>query len=455
MLVGYRKMFEDYGGFDGENFPNYYEDTDLQLHIQHDLGREVWFQPKSVALHSEHGSFGAEKSKEMMKAGAKRFANKWKDALAGHHVKAPFHLFQKEQDKEFFRAADLRARDPFKANILYIDGKTPNKSKGSGYGRAFDNLSMIAELGHRLTLITWLRRDGWCDEECVDEITALGIEYVADGKWEDLLQSRIGYYDIVIISRPSTFQATYMDWQNFYKKGSFRLIYDCEALWFRRSELQQQVVESLGIPLPSYNYETKPEVLELMLKTDQMTELALVQMADTVITVSEGEREHIINLLPRGNYDIEVVGHAMNPASKEERKDFSERKGILFLASFEDEMFYNGDAIWYFIKYIYQQQVHSSSKPLPLTIAGNGIPQYLRDFVKSTRMRKHVTFIESPPKVDSLFEQSRLFIAPHLYGAGIQYKVSGKSNLIFFDLFLYLTFVSHRSAKRSLMGYQL
>jgi GT2 family glycosyltransferase len=404
-----KDVFNDYGGFDGENFPNYYEDTDLQLHVQHNLGSEVWFQPKSVALHAEHGSFGNEKSERMMQEGAIRFAKKWGSFLKGNHVKPPFQLDELEKGKEFFRASDLRARDRDKAKILYIDDKTPNHAKGSGYGRSFDNLSMIAELGHRVTLITWLPREGWCDDECVDEITSLGVEYVDKGQWNDIVQSRIGWYDIVIVSRPSTFQATYKEWQDFFKQSSFSLVYDAEALWFRRSESQHKVVQTQGIPFPSYDPETKPEVIELMLKSDQLTELSLVKMADTVVTVSNGELNQLNKQLPPGNYDIEVIGHVMIPVQDtEDSGNFKKRKGILFLASFSNQMHYNGDAIWHFLKYTYKDFVEWTKKPTPLTIAGRGmillslvnwtqtidayldcacttftgIPNELRDFVK-------------------------------------------------------------------------
>jgi hypothetical protein len=38
--------------------------------------------------------------------------------------------------------------------------------------------------------------------------------------------------------------------------------------------------------------------------------------------------------------------------------------------------------------------------------------------------------LESPPTLDKLFENTKMFIAPHLYGAGIQYKVSAISKYL-------------------------
>ena len=36
---------------------------------------------------------------------------------------------------------------------------------------------------------------------------------------------------------------------------------------------------------------------------------------------------------------------------------------------------------------------------------------------------RHVSFVESPESLDDLYSSAKIFIVPHLYGAGIQYKV--------------------------------
>ena len=85
-------------------------------------------------------------------------------------------------------------------------------------------------------------------------------------------------------------------------------------------------------------------------------------------------------------------------------------------------MYYNGDAIWYFLKEIYPQILKES--PIPLTIAGREIPDELRKFAKDNDLDNHLTFAESVKDVSTLYDSHRVFIAPHLYGAGIQFKVS-------------------------------
>jgi len=52
-----REDFLDYGGFDTVAYDAYYEDTDLQMHINHALNKNIWFQPLAVARHQEHASF--------------------------------------------------------------------------------------------------------------------------------------------------------------------------------------------------------------------------------------------------------------------------------------------------------------------------------------------------------------------------------------------------------------
>merc|ERR1712226_1152621 len=87
-------------------------------------------------------------------------------------------------------------------------------------------------------------------------------------------------------------------------------------------------------------------------------------------------------------------------------------------------MYYNGDAIWYFLTEIYPMLIKEAQSSLPITIAGRSIPSELRETVQNGNLVKNVTFIESPNSVQELYDKARIVIAPHLYGAGIQYKVS-------------------------------
>jgi Predicted glycosyltransferases len=422
-----KSVFLKYGGFDHENFANYYEDTDLQMHIQHDLGKEVWVQPLSVALHEEHGSFGNKESLELMKKSHKIFFKKWREQLQKYHLPPPFHRPKIEQELKFLRAGDIRGRKSDKASILYIDAHIPNRQLGSGFGRAIDNLSILASLRHRVTVAALKpRRDKFCNANCIGEIRDLGIEVVTN----DLMsfyaptKSRAQLYDVVIVSRPITFLYTYRHLKEVFRKNPFALIYDSEALTYRRDEILTRLVEEDGIKFPGMEFVKSQREGTIFSKKQ---EAAMLSMSDYAVTVSVQETELAKEYVPNGA--VETIGHIMDLNSVT-TNSFSQRSGILFLASFRDEMYYNGDAIWYFLDRIYplvlqeQQNTTEEGELIRLTIAGRGIPKQMRDFVKSNpTLARHVTFLESPENIDDLMEDTRLFIAPHQYGSGIQYKV--------------------------------
>lgn len=341
------------------------------------------------------------------------------DALESYHVSHPILEFSDEVEikKRLLLASDVRARRISTANILYIDELAPNPFKGSGFGRALDNLSMIAELGHKITVLTRVIENS---EEIITGITDLGIEYFKDDLMS-LVSERSGIYDVVVISRPDTFLFFRDELRSMYMKSPFALVYDSEALAFRRDELRLNIITENGIKFPEEDALDIGDT-KLLLEFQKSREVSLLDNADFVVTVSERESKAVSELSPHLKGSIYTIGHVMNLRSG--KKGFENRKGILFVASFGNSMYYNGDAICYFLTKIYPLVVESAEIPFPLAIAGRNIPKQLRETVEKDKVIfPHVTFFESPKSLDELIDKSRIFIAPHLYGAGIQYKV--------------------------------
>jgi GT2 family glycosyltransferase len=425
-LLVNKSIFNNYGGFDGKQLSKHYQDLDLQTHIQHHLKMEVWMQPSAVATHADPASIGkgdsSSSSKSLMKSNVEPFKEKWKEFLV-HHPPTPYDLNDHSKHVELLKAADLRARDPTKARILYLDELIPNKSMGRGFGRAFDNIFMLADLGHRITVAALsVPTEEWCNDDCLQETRRLGVEVVTT-PWEEFTESRVGFYDIVLVSRPSTFRMSYKKWREFYKKSPFTIVYDCEALWYRRDVDMLNLYKNKGIKFPSIGdvHENYIPVKELMTSEQKTTEETILKLADIIVPVSEKEADIIADLIPGIN--IQAIGHVMNLPDRK-TVPFQERKGILFLASFNNDMYYNGDAIWYFLKETYPLVLKDSFEPIPLSIAGRDIPDELRNFTRDNGLDDHVTFFESLDDTTTLFDNSRVFIAPHLYGSGIQFKVS-------------------------------
>ena len=160
-------------------------------------------------------------------------------------------------------------------------------------------------------------------------------------------------------------------------------------------------------------------------------ELASLRTADLLITVSDVERDFIVKTLQLETGQAFTVGHTMPLHDPAEFRTFEERRGILFVGAYHHAMYYNGDALGYFLEQIYPL-VLETEPDIPLLIAGKSIPLELFDMVQNSTnalLRDRITFLESPVSVQKLYNKARLFIAPHLYGAGAQYKLGEAMSL--------------------------
>jgi hypothetical protein len=256
------------------------------------------------------------------------------------------------------------------------------------------------------------------------------------GTIERLLLSRIGFYDVVITSRPDVLDFTRDTLQKIYRFSPFVLVYDAEALTFRRDELLMNALKTFGLTFPGATYTSEfvtRQVIDQSVAINRDWELGLLSLADIVVTVSDLETQLLKDMNQcrkfgattkcKHSMSVHTVGHIMD-ASSPTTSSFDDRRGILFIGAFHGRMYYNGDAIWYFVTEIFPLIVMESNGAIPLTIAGRKIPKVLRQSVEQNPViSEHVKFLDSPPDLMELYNQHRLVLAPHLYGAGIQYKV--------------------------------
>ena len=300
-----------------------------------------------------------------------------------------------------------------------------NPSQGRGYARTFKNLKAITELGHKVTIVAvWERMntEEWCNSDCIQHISDLNIE-IATTPWNHILNTRLGTFDMVIVSRVNTFIVIHEALSEAYKRRPFCIVYDSEALIYRRNEMLFELLSNGVAEFPGAKHIMAEPHIDLVLEQKKKNEISTLKMADTLIAVSHNEAEEMERLLPDTN--IYVVGHAMDARTVNSGKGYMEREGILYVASFDNEMYYNGDAIWYFLTEIYPLIIEGGNDPIPLTIAGRSIPEDLFEVVhNSPAISPYLTFVQSPPSIKEFFNKHRVFIAPHLYGAGIQYKIS-------------------------------
>lgn len=340
-------------------------------------------------------------------------------------LRPPRSLDGSKKETALLNASDIRGRDPRAANIFYFDARIPCRNAGAGFPRSVDNIKMLIELGHRVTVASALRR-GEVQEECLDELRGFGAEVIPPGigKAYELVMARQGFYEVLLVSRSDTFKLSYAMWRDYLKNNPLAIVFDSEAFTYRRDVKRMELLQE-GIRFPSLGginpnthrwRKSRQETTRL-----QAVEEQLIEISDIVITVSEREkkiaRETIQNVT-----NVEVIGHVIEPRVTTNVVPFKDRKGILYFGSFSGSMYYNGDAIWYFLKEIYPKILEEI--PISLTIAGRKIPNQLREFTKNNGLDGHVKFLESVKDISSLYDSHRVFVAPHLYGAGVQFKLS-------------------------------
>lgn len=422
-----KKDFQEYGGFQSETYNAYYEDTDIAMHITHDLKRKIWLQPNAVLQHYEHGTF-KESSLKRMQEGRIIFQNKWSQALLTHNK-------PKIINRSLLIARDSRRNTP---NVLYVDDLLPRLNYGSGYGRAFDNLLMISELDYKVTALgvnEGAYEGTFIDDESKHVLQTHGVEVILpsqrvlkeEGKkrkckfLKRFLNMRQGFYSTIIVSRPTTMVTCMGVLHKHCFNKECSLIYDAEALWFRRDE-KLLSIQNKNLMLSQPTIDSIPHIRR-KINAKRQEELALLHQANVTITVSAAEKSYIESLKGFGS-PIYVVGHTMEIQAAPTSRDYSQRKGLLFLGGFNGGMYYNGDAILWFLQALFPLLQEKTPNPIPLTIAGREIPDYLKKWLKHYKYKNLVTLIDSPEDMAPIFQRSRMVIIPHQYGAGIQYKAS-------------------------------
>ena len=221
-----------------------------------------------------------------MAENSKIFRQKWNIYLREKHFSNPWLLTDQQKEIQILKASDLRARDPSKANILYIDLDIPKNTKS----RSYETLYLLSGLGHRITVVSYHDTiDEKCDLKCRDDIQKHGIE-VAMGSWYELAEKRAGFYDTIIINQPLTFLLSYKELATLYQKAPFVLIY---------------YFNTLRYPVYGSNDSLSQSEKEFMMEHQMEIEYKLVATADIVVTSSLEDKKRV------STYNSNAIIHGM------------------------------------------------------------------------------------------------------------------------------------------------
>jgi GT2 family glycosyltransferase len=381
-LLVRRDLFEKLGGLDESFVPMYYEDTDLCVRIWRS-GFRVVYQPLAAAVHVEFGSSSFTDAKHLMDQRRVEFVAKHSEFLSAQFSRSQSNV--------------LRARNRRSGlSILIIDDCVPKPAEGAGFPRMYLMLKTLARLGYKITFLPLL--DQTSKQPETEILTQLGVEIL----WRvsnpvELLRERSGTFDIALISRaPNAIAAA----------GAIRatnpntpLVYDAEALGYRR----EQLARSLGLSGGDPRFESEE------------TEFSIIRSADYVICVSDLEKGIVQQKVARQRA-VMLWGHAhkVDPT----QTPFEKRSGLLFVGGFKSSPAHNDDAVIYFAKTLLPR-IQERIPDCRLIVAGSNPPESITSLASET-----ITIRGYVQNLKELYEKCRVFVAPIRFAAGTMWKVT-------------------------------
>jgi glycosyltransferase involved in cell wall biosynthesis len=267
-------------------------------------------------------------------------------------------------------------------DILIIDDKVPDPHFGAGFPRAHRLMLSLIELGHTIHFFPTLK----------NTIADLDPEMLAQFNvhvYDDI--KKVKKVDVAILSRPHNV--------HYYLpvvKETFpfaKTIYDTEALWFRRYDLQMETTGRL--PGWAYRYD----------------EIGLALQVDACFVVNDEEKGILEG---HGVKKVVKLGHALdinrNGLAHSARKDFLVVGGKL-----EDDSS-NEDALWWFLENCWEAVNRDNQATLNVT-----------GLVTSNRLLNHVfrevNLMGHVADLIPLYESHRVFVATTRFATGIPWKV--------------------------------
>jgi len=180
---------------------------------------------------------------------------------------------------------------------------------------------------------------------------------------------------------------------------NIQVIYDAEALFASRN---------IGLRRLAGKTMSEQEI-----QSEFAAEVRLTAHAHRVISVSENDRKVF---RAHGVEHVEVLGLCTPPVPG--NASFESRTGFLFVGAVHEEASPNGDSIIWFLSEVLPR-IRQKLGDVPFTIAGLNKSERIRSLASPpVRVTGYVT------SLDEFYEQSRVFVAPTRYAAGLPHKVN-------------------------------
>ena len=393
------ELWRDLGGFDPAYSPAYCEDSDIAFRIR-DRGLRTLYSPESEVIHHEGRSHGRDTGsgiKAYQVLNQERLIDRWGSVL--------------ERDHYINGEQVLRARDRSfgKPHILVVDHYVPQVDKDAGSRTMFQFLEALVASGWAVTF--WPENLHY-DPDYTPRLQGMGVEVIYgstySAKFSDFLRARASLYDAVLLSRPHV---------AIHFVGDVRSLTDAKILYyghdihFERMKAQREVAQTT--------------IEEGAVEAMKVLELGLCNQCDVVLYPSTEEAklmgslvsdEVIASAIPAYRFDEDDLDRAERAADSIDLN--AERSAcLLFVGGFAHGP--NVDGTVWFCQEI-APILRGAGLKFELQIAGSNPTADIWDLEADD---VHVLGFVSDEKLQSLYREADVVIAPLRFGAGVKGKV--------------------------------
>ncbi|WP_264537014.1 glycosyltransferase [Flavobacterium sp. N1736] len=307
----------------------------------------------------------------------------------------------KKQNKEVDFIGNLK----YAKNVIIIDTKVPEYNKDSGSRRLTEIVKLLIKNNVGVFLMADFKEYRFTTDyvQYFKDLGAVVYEPGIDKSGNliaknDFIKQVLPFADFVWLHRPEIFAKYYPLIRKF--KPTTKVFFDMVDFHYLRFKRESELTGNTDI----------------LKKADKYLQLELdnCKKADKIIVISDVEKESIKEFY---NEDSKIIsiGNIHQFIENENPVSFENRKDLLFIGGFDHKP--NVDAVNYLAEEI-MPLLWKSNPEISISIIGSNPPEAIEK-LNSEKFRV-VGYAED---VSPYFLNSRIFVAPLRYGAGIKGKI--------------------------------
>ncbi|WP_316634131.1 glycosyltransferase family 4 protein [uncultured Flavobacterium sp.] len=307
----------------------------------------------------------------------------------------------RKQKKELDFTNNLK----YNTNVIIIDVKLPEYDKDSGSRRLTEIIKLLAKNNIGVFLLADFKEYRFTTDY-VEYFKDLGVVVYEPGvdkhgkliTKNEFIKQVLPFTDFVWLHRPEIFAKYYPIVKK--NKPTVKVFFDMVDFHYLRFKRESELAKDLSI----------------MKKADKFLKLELenCKKADKVIVISDVEKETLKEFYDEDS-KVVSIGNIHQYIENENPVSFEKRKDLLFIGGFDHKP--NVDAVNYLADEI-MTLLWKSNPEISISIIGSNPPESIIK-LNSDKFRI-VGYVE---EVSSYFLNSRIFVAPLRYGAGIKGKI--------------------------------